>query len=149
PPGSASVTGRRARRCGGPRSPIRPVPRRTSRKRRSSTLSTASATPAAALRGVSKRLGARVVVDAVSLAVPHGVICGLIGPSGSGKTTLIRLLLGMYAPTAGEITVLGVSPRRFTPRHRAQIGYTPQGFVLYPTLTVQENARFVAGLYGL
>jgi ABC-2 type transport system ATP-binding protein len=61
----------------------------------------------------------------------------------------VRLLLGLLAPTDGTVRVLGIDPVEFKPRHRAQIGYTPQGFVLYPTLTVKQNASFVAGLYGL
>ncbi len=106
-------------------------------------------TPAVVMREVGKSFGDHTVIESLNLAVPAGRITGLIGPSGCGKTTTIRLLLGVLAPTAGTIDVLGADPARFTSRHRERIGYTPQKFFLYPTLTVQENARFVAGLFGL
>jgi ABC-2 type transport system ATP-binding protein len=99
--------------------------------------------------GVSKRFGSTSVLDRVTLAVPSGEIFGLIGPSGCGKTTLIRALVGVLSPDEGEVRVLGVAPADFSAQDRARIGYTPQGFYLYPTLTVLENARFVAGLYGV
>lgn len=101
------------------------------------------------MHGVIKKFGDRPVVTGLDLVVPRGVIFGMIGPSGCGKTTIIRLLLGVLAPSAGEMRVLGTPPAQFTTRLRAKIGYTPQGFTLYPTLTVQENARFVGGLYGI
>ncbi|MBI2762085.1 MAG: ABC transporter ATP-binding protein [Chloroflexi bacterium] len=101
------------------------------------------------LDDVVKKFGDRVVLDGLSLAIPGGRIHGVIGPSGCGKTTMIRVLLGVLAPTKGTARVFGVEPTKFKTRHREQIGYTPQGFFLYPTLTVGENARFVAGLYGL
>lgn len=85
----------------------------------------------------------------LTLAVPPGTIFGLIGPSGSGKTTVVRLMTGLYAPTAGTIQVLGHEPRRFTAKVRARLGYIPQQFVLYQNLTVWENLSFVASLYGL
>lgn len=105
--------------------------------------------PAAEMRGVVKKFGNQPVVTGMDLTVPRGVIFGMIGPSGCGKTTIIRLLLGVLAPSAGDLRVLGSAPNEFTTRLRAKIGYTPQGFTLYPTLTVLENARFVGGLYGI
>ncbi|MGI8916269.1 MAG: ATP-binding cassette domain-containing protein [Chloroflexota bacterium] len=101
------------------------------------------------LAGVTKRFGSAEAVVDLSLEVAKGQIFGLIGPSGSGKTTTIRLLVGVLAPNDGEVRVLGCDPRRFTTRQREQIGYSPQGFFLYPTLTVKENMRFVAGLFGV
>lgn len=98
---------------------------------------------------VSKAFGSTAVVDHVNLEVEAGEVFGLIGPSGSGKTTLIRMLVGLASPSSGTLRVLGVEPRQFTPADRALIGYVPQGFVLYPTLTVEQNARFAAGLYGM
>src|SRR4029079_19789146 len=83
------------------------------------------------------------------LQVPAGQIFGLVGPSGCGKTTTIRMLTGVYAPSAGQLRVLGARPRTFNKRARERIGYMPQLFVLYPSLTVWENMNFVASLYGL
>jgi ABC-2 type transport system ATP-binding protein len=105
--------------------------------------------PVVEMTAVSKVYGDTAVLDDLTLRVAPGQIYGLIGPSGCGKTTAIRLLVGVLAPTSGDLRVLGVAPKAFTTRERGQIGYTPQGFYLYPTLTVIENARFVAGLYGV
>jgi ABC-2 type transport system ATP-binding protein len=76
-------------------------------------------------------------------------VFGLIGPSGCGKTTTIRMLLGVLTPTSGSVSVMGKDPAHFGTTERERIGYTPQGFFLYPTLTVEENVRFVAGLFGM
>jgi ABC-2 type transport system ATP-binding protein len=98
---------------------------------------------------VSKSFGDTAVVNDVSLEVLRGEVFGLIGPSGSGKSTLLRMMVGQAIPTSGSLKVLNCEPGRFTPSHRGAIGYVPQSFVLYPTLTVEQNARFVAGLYGM
>ncbi len=81
--------------------------------------------------------------------LPAGSILGVIGPSGCGKTTTVRLALGLHAPQKGTLTVLGRAPTTFRTSDREQIGYIPQQFVLYPNLTVTENATFVASLYGM
>ena len=99
--------------------------------------------------GLSKVFGDTTVIDDVSLEVRRGEVFGLIGPSGSGKSTLIRLMVGQDIPTSGSLRVLNEEPGKFTTAHRAAIGYVPQSFLLYPTLTVEQNARFVAGLYGM
>jgi len=98
---------------------------------------------------VSKSFGDTTVIDDITLSVEGGQIFGLIGPSGCGKTTLVRLLVGLSKPTSGSVRVSGVAPTEFSTRDRERIGFTPQGFFLYPTLTVHENAKFVAGLYGV
>ncbi len=109
----------------------------------------AAAAPIVELNQASKAFGGTVAVDRLSLAVAPGQVFGLIGPSGCGKTTTIRLLLGVLRPTSGSVAVMGSDPTHFSTRQREQIGYTPQGFFLYPTLTVYENMRFVAGLFGM
>ncbi len=100
-------------------------------------------------KGLTKELGGQVAVRDLTFEIPRGVIFGFIGPSGAGKTTTIRLLTGIYAPTSGELTVLGHRPSAFTPREREKIGYMAQLFNLYPDLTVWENLNFAASLYGL
>ena len=101
------------------------------------------------MRNVTKRWGDKIGVREISLEMPQGHIFGLVGPSGCGKTTTVRLLTGVYSPTEGELRVLGATPQNFDKRARERIGYMPQLFVLYPTLTVWENLNFVASLYGL
>jgi len=101
------------------------------------------------LEQAAMRFGHQWAVRDVTLRVPAGSIVGLFGPSGCGKTTTIRLMIGILNPTAGEIRVFGVAPRRFQRWHRQAIGYMPQHFVLYPNLSVEENLNFVASLYGL
>ncbi len=81
--------------------------------------------------------------------VPEGTILGMIGPSGCGKTTTCRVALGLLQPQKGRITTLGRTPSRFSAEDRERIGYIPQQFVLYPRLSVAENAAFVASLYGM
>jgi ABC-2 type transport system ATP-binding protein/ribosome-dependent ATPase len=73
-------------------------------------------------------------------------VLGLLGANGAGKTTLIRTVLGLVAPTAGEIRVLGGAPSRQT---RRRLGYVPQGLGLAADLSVAENLAFVAAAYGL
>lgn len=82
-------------------------------------------------------------------SVPEGSILGMIGPSGCGKTTTMRVALGLLSPQKGTISVFGKQPTAFRASDREQIGYIPQQFVLYPRLTVSENAQFVASLYGM
>ena len=100
-------------------------------------------------QNLRKEFDGTPVVQDVNLAVPQGKIFGFIGPSGCGKTTTVRLLVGTYQPTSGEVTVLGRQPRQFRRHEREKIGYMPQQFVLYPDLTVRQNLNFAASLYGL
>jgi ABC-2 type transport system ATP-binding protein len=100
-------------------------------------------------RGLTKQFNDEYAVRDVSFDVPRGSIFGFIGPSGSGKTTTIRLLTGVYEPSAGEALVLGKRPMHFTQSTREKIGYMPQFFVLYPQLTVWENLNFAANIYGM
>jgi ABC-2 type transport system ATP-binding protein len=98
---------------------------------------------------VSKRLGKREALHDLSLTVRAGELLALVGPSGSGKTTTVRLMCNLYWPTSGTVRVLGHDYRQWPPGLRERIGYMPQTFALYPRLTVEENLRYVAGLYGL
>lgn len=100
-------------------------------------------------RELTKVFGGEVAVNAITMDVPEGAIFGFIGPSGSGKTTTVRLLMGLYPPDSGEVSVLGVRPSDFSRTDREKIGYLPQLFVLYPELTVWENMNFAASLYGI
>ena len=98
---------------------------------------------------LTKRFGAETAVDELTFQIPRGRIFGLIGPSGCGKTTTVRLLTGVYTPTRGRAVVLASEPTRFSRTARTQIGYMPQRSILYPNLSVWENLRFAASIYGV
>ncbi|SDX72556.1 ABC-2 type transport system ATP-binding protein [Modestobacter sp. DSM 44400] len=91
--------------------------------------------------------GRRRVLHGLSFAVPPGQVTGLLGPSGSGKSTLLRALVGVQVVRSGEVTVLG-EPAGSTPL-RSRVGYVTQAPSVYADLTVRENARFFAALYGV
>ena len=99
--------------------------------------------------GLQKRFDSTVVLRDLTMSVAAGEIFGLIGPSGSGKSTAIHLFCGHLRASGGEMTVMGSTPDKFTAAIRRRIGYMPQGFALYPDLTVEQNVAFAAGLYGL
>lgn len=88
--------------------------------------STSSHQPAIRAKSISKFYGDRVALDTVDLSLPARSIIGLVGPNGAGKTTLLRLLLGLTAPTSGELSVLGLNARDRTLQIRAHAGYLMQ-----------------------
>jgi ABC-2 type transport system ATP-binding protein len=104
---------------------------------------------AVATRALRKTFGALVAVDGLDLTIARGEVFGLLGANGSGKTTTIRMLCGLLTPTSGEATVVGFDVRREQDGIRRAIGYMSQKFGLYDDLTVGENLRFYATVYGL
>jgi len=100
-------------------------------------------------RALSRRFGDLVAVRDVSLEVQRGEIFGVLGPNGAGKSTTIRMLCGILDPTSGEGTVVGFDIRRDPERVKERIGYMTQRFSLYEDLTVEENLKFYAGIYGV
>lgn len=109
------------------------------------------ATSSAAIRtrDLRKRFGSVTALDGVDLEIETGTILGVAGPNGSGKSTLIRCLLGLLAPTAGEVTVAGSTPTGFGSAERRTLGYMPQHTAVYDDLTVRENVAFFGRLYGV
>ena len=99
--------------------------------------------------GLRRTFGATVAVDTLDLDVADGEIFGLVGPDGAGKTTTMRMLTGILPPTAGTATVAGCDVVRQSERLKDHIGYMSQRFGLYPDLTVIENLRFYADIYGV
>ncbi len=86
-------------------------------------------------------------VDGLSLSVRRGEVFGLLGPNGSGKSTTIKMILGLLAPSAGDVRLFGLSPRSVSARRR--LGYLPELSYLHPFLTASETLRYYAGLCGL
>lgn len=101
------------------------------------------------VKGVVLRLGGVEILKGVDLTVEEGEIFGLVGPSGAGKSSLLRVLTGYLEPSEGTVEVLGGPPSAFEDGERRRVGFMPQGFVLYDSLSVQQNLNFVAGLYSL
>jgi ABC-type multidrug transport system ATPase subunit len=95
-----------------------------------------------------KRYGKTVAVDGVSFAVRPGEVFGFIGPDGAGKTTLFRILTTLVAADSGEARVLGLDVVRDLWAIRSRVGYMPGRFSLYPDLSVEENLRFFASVFG-
>jgi ABC-2 type transport system ATP-binding protein len=91
--------------------------------------------------------GKRVVLPGLSCTVPRGSVTGLLGPSGSGKTTLMRCVVGVQKIKSGDVQVLGQPAGSPALRHR--VGYLTQAPSVYADLTVRENARYFASLFGV
>jgi ABC-2 type transport system ATP-binding protein len=88
------------------------------------------------VRAIGKRFGAHIAVHDVSFAVDPGEVVGLLGPNGSGKTTTMYLLIGLLDPSAGSVSVEGISPR--SPAARRSIGFVPDDLPLPAALTGGE-----------
>ncbi|GGY20679.1 ATP-binding cassette domain-containing protein [Paludibacterium paludis] len=100
-------------------------------------------------KGLTRRFGDFVAVGDVSFQVKQGEIFGLLGANGAGKTTAIKMLTGILPPSGGEGRVAGADMRKAGALIKSRIGYMSQAFSLYLDLTVEENIRLYAGLYGL
>lgn len=100
-------------------------------------------------RNLTRTFESGVGVHDLELDIERGTIFGFIGASGSGKTTTIRLMTGVLARESGELSVFGKDPFEFLPSERARLGYMPQLNVLYPELSLAQNLRFCAALFGM
>ncbi len=105
--------------------------------------------PLIIVRGLLKSFDGNKALQELDLEIEAGMMFGLIGPDGAGKTTLLRILCGLLLPDSGDVSVLGFSPITEQEKIKSQIGYMPQRFSLYPDLTVRENLRFFADIYGI
>lgn len=104
---------------------------------------------AIAARELSRDFDHFRAVDRVSFEVRQGEIFGLLGANGAGKTTVIKMLTGILPPTGGAGTVAGADMRRAGLAIKGRIGYVSQAFSLYQDMTVQENLRLFARIYGV
>jgi ABC-2 type transport system ATP-binding protein len=105
--------------------------------------------PAIEVRGLTRQFGRFRAVDNLSFSVARGQIFGFLGSNGAGKSTTIRMLCGLLVPTSGQALIDGVDVATAPEAVKRRIGYMSQRFSLYARLTVDENIRFYAGLYGL
>ncbi|MCB5162998.1 ABC transporter ATP-binding protein [Marinomonas algarum] len=99
-------------------------------------------------QGLTKAFGEHIAVNELNFRIPKGCIYGFLGPNGCGKSTTIRLMTGLLTPTSGEITILGQTLAGHEEAIKQKLGYMTQKFSLYDSLTVLENLRFVAAIYG-
>ena len=105
--------------------------------------------PVIRVKNLVKKFGSFVANDNLNFEVYRGEIFGFLGANGAGKTTAIRILCGLSYPTSGEIEVGGLDVYKRREDIKKNIGYMSQKFSLYEDLSVIENIRFYAGIYGL
>ena len=98
---------------------------------------------------LTKRFGSFIAANELSFEVGKGEIFGFLGANGAGKTTAMRMLCGLLAPSSGKATIAGFDVYSETEKIKRNIGYMSQKFSLYDDLTVSENIRFYAGIYGM
>jgi ABC-2 type transport system ATP-binding protein len=105
--------------------------------------------PVIAARGLTKRYGENVVVDAIDFDILKGETFGLLGPNGAGKTTTILMMLGLTEVSEGEIKVMGHDPMRDPLAVKRRVGYLPDSVGFYDNMTAVENLAYTARLMGL
>lgn len=98
---------------------------------------------------LTKRFGSFVAASELSFEVHRGEIFGFLGANGAGKTTAMRMLCGLLTPSSGKARIAGFDIYHETEKIKRNIGYMSQKFSLYDDLTVSENIRFYAGIYGM
>ncbi|HQV62032.1 MAG: ABC transporter ATP-binding protein [Chitinophagaceae bacterium] len=101
------------------------------------------------VENLTKKFGDFTAVDHISFDVHKGEIFGFLGANGAGKTTAMRMLSGLSLPTSGHARVAGFDVYKENEKIKQNIGYMSQKFSLYEDLTVKENIRFYAGIYGM
>lgn len=99
--------------------------------------------------GLGKSFGAAAAIRDLDLEVAKETVAGLVGPDGAGKSTLLRLLIGLLEADRGRVEIAGFDLGRDLFQIKKRIGYMPQQFSLYGDLTVAENMKFFADLYGV
>jgi ABC-2 type transport system ATP-binding protein len=100
-------------------------------------------------RNLRKSFGSTEAVRGVSFSIARGEVFGLVGPDGAGKTTVMRILAAILAPDSGRASILGLDSVKDRSGVHERIAYMSQRFGLYQDLTVEENMRFYAELYGV
>jgi len=98
------------------------------------------------IRGVTKTFGEKTAVDGLDLVVPTGSLCGFLGPNGAGKSTTIRMIMSIYFPDKGEISVLG---KKSAIESKDRIGYLPEERGIYRKMKVGDFLTYMARLKGV
>ena len=101
------------------------------------------------VKNLIKKFNGVTALDDISLRVNEGEVFAYLGPNGAGKTTTVNILATLLKPTTGKATVAGYDVTKDGMEIRRLIGYLPEDFGLYPSLTVYENLNFAAGLYRI
>jgi len=101
------------------------------------------------LRNVTKKFGSFTAVDNLTLTVPKGEFFGFLGPNGAGKTTTIKMIVGLFAPTSGDILVNGYDIVKHPMEAKQSIAYVPDIPFLYEKLTGREFLYFIGGLFKI
>ena len=125
---------------------MRPAQKAPANGRRASVT---SSHPAVSAAGLSKRFGARPVLRGLDLELGWGGVLTLFGPNGAGKTTLLRTLAGLTRHSGGDLRIAGLDAARRRAEVRPLVGVVMHQTFLYDDLTVAENLRFYARMYGL
>jgi heme ABC exporter ATP-binding subunit CcmA len=110
---------------------------------------TSSETPAINLKGIGKSFAGRVVLEAISFQLSAGEALCICGANAAGKTTLLRIIAALLQPTEGTVEICGFNVKTQTRKVKLLVGAIMHQSMVYPQLTVVENLRFFAGLYGL
>jgi ABC-2 type transport system ATP-binding protein len=100
-------------------------------------------------RGLTRRFGDFVAVDAISFEVPAGAICAFLGPNGAGKSTTVKMLTGLLQPTAGEAHVAGIDAAHDPVAVKRAVGVLPENLGLFDALTVEEHLALSGAVYGI
>ncbi len=101
------------------------------------------------VKNLTKKFGDFTANDNLSFDVKKGEIFGFLGANGAGKTTAIKIFCGLLSPTSGDVNIAGYDIYKDTEKIKKNIGYMSQRFSLYEDLSVKENIRFYARIYGL
>jgi ABC-2 type transport system ATP-binding protein len=101
------------------------------------------------VKNLTKFYNKQKALDDISFDISAGEIFGIVGPDGSGKTTLLRILTGILEKTSGQISIMNLDIDKDCEKIKYHTGYMSQKFNLYPTLTVEENIKFFAGIFGV